>query len=117
MVTWVKRPAWVPVIVGAMTVGTSSRNYNVRPRHMRPGRLLESSTIMSVNTPAQKNSAQRSHALGERFFFLTDEERTFFKQQTGIQDDEELKAHILEVQAEAYKVCSSARRWQSVDHD
>ena len=37
---------------------------------------------------------------------LTDEERSFFKQQTGIQDDDELKAHILQVQAEAYKVCN-----------
>jgi hypothetical protein len=72
---------------------------------------------MSVNTPAQKNSTQRNHALDERFFLLTDEERTFFKQQTGIQDDEGLKAHILEVQAEAYKVCRSARRRQSIDHN
>jgi len=63
-----------------------------------------SSTIMSVNTPAQQNPTQPSHALDERCYYLTDEERTFFKQQTGIQDDEELKAHILEVQAEAYKV-------------
>jgi len=61
---------------------------------------------MSVDTPAQQNPTQPSHALDEHFYYLTDEERTFFKQQTGIQDDEELKAHILEVQAEAYKVCS-----------
>jgi len=63
---------------------------------MRPGRLLESSTIMSVNAPAQ---GVMPWTLDERFFFLTDEERTFFKQQTGIQDDEELKAQILEVQS------------------
>ena len=44
-------------------------------------------------------------ALDERLYDLTDEERSFFKQQTGIQDDDELKAHILQVQAEAYKVC------------
>ena len=72
---------------------------------------------MSVNTPAQQNSTQTSHALDERFYHLTDEERTFFKQQTGIQDDDELKAHVLEVQAEAYKVRSPARRRQSIDHD
>ena len=58
----------------------------------------------SVNTQAQQNSTQPLHALDERLYYLTDEESTFFKQQTGIQDDDELKAHILEVQAEAYKV-------------
>jgi len=35
---------------------------------------------------------------------LTEEDRIFFKRQTGIQDDDELKAHILRVQAEAYEV-------------
>ena len=42
--------------------------------------------------------------LDERLYDPTDEERSFFKQQTGIQDDDELKAHIVQVQAEAYKV-------------
>ena len=45
-------------------------------------------------------------ALDERLYDLTDEERSFFKQQTGIRDDDELKAHIIDVQAEAYKVCN-----------
>ena len=45
-------------------------------------------------------------ALDERLYDLTDEERSFFKQQTEIQDDDEHKAHILQVQAEAYKVCN-----------
>jgi len=35
---------------------------------------------------------------------LTEEERTFFKQQTGIPDDDDLKAHIFRLQAEAYEV-------------
>jgi hypothetical protein len=43
-------------------------------------------------------------ALDERLYDLTDVERSFFKQQTGIQDDDELKAHIIRVQAEAYQV-------------
>jgi len=62
---------------------------------------------MSDNTSAQQNSTELGHkvALDERFYNLTDEETNFFKQQTGIQDDGELKAHILQVQAEAYKVC------------
>jgi hypothetical protein len=43
-------------------------------------------------------------ALDESLYNFTEEERTFFKQQTGISDDEELKAHICRVQAEAYEV-------------
>lgn len=34
---------------------------------------------------------------------LSPEQAAFFKTQTGIDDDEELKRHILEVQAKAYK--------------
>ena len=44
--------------------------------------------------------------LDESLYALTEGERTFFKQQTEISDDGELKAHILRVQAEAYKVCT-----------
>jgi len=44
-------------------------------------------------------------ALDESLYDFTEEERTFFKQQTGISDDDELKAHIFRVQAEAYEVC------------
>ena len=44
-------------------------------------------------------------ALDESLYDLTEEERAFFKQQTGISDDDELKAHILRLQAEAYEVC------------
>ncbi|KAF8485439.1 hypothetical protein F5888DRAFT_1811653 [Russula emetica] len=50
-------------------------------------------------------STQLSHfALDDSLYDLTEEERTFFKQQTGIPDDEELKAHIFRVQAEAFEV-------------
>jgi len=42
--------------------------------------------------------------LDERLYDLTEEDRTFLKQQTGIQDDDELKAHLFQVQAEAYEV-------------
>jgi len=61
------------------------------------------------NISAPQGPTQLRHnipALDERLYDLTDEERSFFRQQTGIQDDDELKAHILQVQAEAYKVCN-----------
>ncbi|KIK76682.1 hypothetical protein PAXRUDRAFT_835266 [Paxillus rubicundulus Ve08.2h10] len=38
------------------------------------------------------------------FYKITPQQSEFFKQQTGITDDDELKRHILSVQAEAYKV-------------
>jgi hypothetical protein len=62
---------------------------------------------MSENTSTPQRSIQLSPklALDESFYDLTEEERTFFKQQTGISDDDELKAHIFRVQAEAYEVC------------
>ncbi|KAI0066720.1 hypothetical protein BV25DRAFT_1912758 [Artomyces pyxidatus] len=42
--------------------------------------------------------------LDESLYRLDDEEAAFFKAQTGIQDDEELKKHLLQGQAEAYAV-------------
>ncbi|KIJ16055.1 hypothetical protein PAXINDRAFT_113814 [Paxillus involutus ATCC 200175] len=42
--------------------------------------------------------------LQERYYEMTPEQSDFFKQQTGIIDDDELKRHILAVQEEAYKV-------------
>jgi hypothetical protein len=42
--------------------------------------------------------------LQEQSYKITAEQAKFFKQQTGITDDDELKRHILAVQAEAYKV-------------
>ena len=46
---------------------------------------------------------------------LNPEEEAFFKSETGIQDTEELKKHIIEVQEDAYKVsrCSHADRIKS----
>ena len=62
---------------------------------------------MSENISAPQGSTQLipDMALDERLYDLTEDERTFFKQQTGIQDDDELKAHLFQVQAEAYEVC------------
>jgi len=38
------------------------------------------------------------------FYSLTPEDAVFFKTQIGIDDDDEMKRHILEIQAKAYKV-------------
>jgi hypothetical protein len=62
---------------------------------------------MSENISTPQGSIQLSPdlALDESLYELTEEERTFLKQQTGISDDDELKAHVFRVQAEAYEVC------------
>ena len=42
--------------------------------------------------------------LYEQFYYLTPEEREFFMAQTGIDNEEELKRHIVSVQQDALKV-------------
>ncbi|KAI0320559.1 hypothetical protein OF83DRAFT_1052908 [Amylostereum chailletii] len=42
--------------------------------------------------------------LDEKYYGLDETETAFFKQQTGITDDDELKRHIFRIQAEAYAV-------------
>jgi hypothetical protein len=49
--------------------------------------------------------------LQEQYYKITAEQAEFFKQQTGITDDDELKGHILAVQAKAYKVRSKVTDW------
>ncbi|KAF8273973.1 hypothetical protein EI94DRAFT_1794631 [Lactarius quietus] len=44
--------------------------------------------------------------LDEGLYRLDSAEITFFKEQTGIEDEDELKAHLLSIQAEAYEVYS-----------
>jgi len=48
----------------------------------------------------------------ERFLELRPEEETFFTAETGIQDPEELRKHVIKVHEEAYEVgvvCPPAR--------
>ena len=42
--------------------------------------------------------------LNPDLYHIHPEEAAFFKQQTGIQDDELLKQHIIQVQAKAFEV-------------
>ena len=58
----------------------------------------------NISMPQESAEPIPYKALDERLYNLTDEERSFFIEQFGIQDDDELKAHIIQVQTEAYKV-------------
>ncbi|KAI0066448.1 hypothetical protein BV25DRAFT_1820396 [Artomyces pyxidatus] len=53
-------------------------------------------------TPAHRPTPK--FALDESLYGLDAVESAFFKQQTGIQDDAELKEHLLQIQADAYEI-------------
>ena len=60
---------------------------------------------MSTESP----SIQVALELDPERLKLNESEAAFFKQQTGISDDEELRQHILQVQADAWKVSSALK--------
>lgn len=45
--------------------------------------------------------------LDPSLYVLDEEEKTFMKATTGIQDEEEVKAHVVSVQTKAFAVCIS----------
>ena len=70
---------------------------------------------MSDSAPAPSHAY--ANPLDETLYKIDDQALEFMKSQTGIQDAEELKQHILAVQAEAYAVSSAPRepasfRWK-----
>ena len=72
--------------------------------------MSESDNIL---TPQESTGLIAYKALDERLYDLSDEERSFLKEQSGIQDDDELKEHVIQVQTEAYKVnFGKAKSWR-----
>jgi hypothetical protein len=57
--------------------------------------------MANLNDPA---SVSEDSELNPDFYNPQPQDVAFFKQQTGINDDELLKQHIMQVQAKAYKV-------------
>ncbi|KAE9400131.1 hypothetical protein BT96DRAFT_965450 [Gymnopus androsaceus JB14] len=55
----------------------------------------------SLNTPAP---TAYYLALDEKYYDLDEEEITFFKKQTGIEDDAKLKKHIIAIQTKAFAI-------------
>lgn len=71
--------------------------------------LTITSTRVSLRgmTNAQNgNTAPQALPLDGSLYVLDDDTSVFMKAQTGIEDAEELKKHLLRVQAEAYAVRS-----------
>lgn len=62
--------------------------------------------MTSVNASEEpvKTTSDVREALDPSLYAPSPEEVAFLKSQTGIQDDEELKQHILAVQREAWEV-------------
>lgn len=68
-----------------------------------PDNVLQSTTS-SGPTTKKPHSDFIVAPLDPSMYKLEKDEAAFFKQVTGIKDDEELKQHILRVQTEAYEV-------------
>ena len=62
---------------------------------------------MSVNPEAE--ALLRTLYLDGTWLELNPQEEAFFKSETGIQDTEELRKHIIEVQKDAYEVSRCSR--------
>lgn len=54
--------------------------------------------------------------LDDRFYSLDGDQLAFFRLHTGIEDEGELKKHILEVQAKAYNVCAIKLQHLTLTH-
>lgn len=63
--------------------------------------VSDSTVVHWANT---SSGTSLSEELDESFYKVDDEETAFLMQQTGINDPEELKKHILQVQREVYAV-------------
>ena len=71
-------------------------------------------TLMSIQTVELSNSRP---PVDESLYSLTSEEAVFFKSQTGIDDDETLKQHILAIQKKAYEACKHHWQGRSSTHN
>ena len=61
------------------------------------------------------NSMLSAPKLDPNLYELNEEQSKFYKQLTGIDDDEEMKQHILAVQREAYEVLSDPEKRERYD--
>ena len=61
------------------------------------------------NITGHPPNMQKTPPLDPSLYTLGTESLAFFKSTTGIHDDDELKAHILNVQAQAYAVCARGK--------
>lgn len=72
--------------------------------HPARGTFWLVSTMGMLNYDAVAKREFVAYPLDKTLYTLGEEEIAFFKSQTGIDDEEELKQHILRLQKEAYEV-------------
>ena len=71
--------------------------------------MSESIKTSSAHRTQKPPTVNRSAPpLDPGLYALTENQTAFFKELTGIKDDEELKYHIISTQHKAYEVCSPA---------
>jgi hypothetical protein len=68
---------------------------------------IHNPATMDINVETE--TRRRTLDLDETLLELNPGEEAFFKSETGIQDTEELRRHIIEVQEDAYKVSRCSR--------
>jgi len=66
-----------------------------------------------MNTDVETELRFHTLPLDDTLLELNPEEEAFFKSETGIQDTEELRKHIVRVQQDAYKVIRRSRTDQT----
>jgi len=66
-----------------------------------------------MNTDIETEIRLHTLPLDDTLLGLNPEEEAFFKSETGIQDTEELRKHIIRVQEDAYKVIRRSRTDQT----
>lgn len=61
--------------------------------------------IETESVPGYKFNSSNALPLDENDYTISDEDKKFLKEFVGLSDDEKLRAHVLEVQRNAYDVC------------
>ena len=73
--------------------------------------------MAEIETPTPSSGRLPHLKLDPNLYNPQPHEVEFFKAQTGIKDDEELKAHVISVQKEAWEVSSlvQVQEWRTED--
>lgn len=102
-----RRDVYNKILRNAVRAHTQPQFPLVSRSDNRQGEMSDPDSIPQITSSGSTNTPPRDFLvmpLDPSLYKLEEDEATFFKQATGIPDDEELKQHILRVQADAYEV-------------
>lgn len=95
--------------IKAFNRGEWQASYVIRIRWSRPSQCPPQTEIsFAIMSPESIfTDASKRPPLDDSLFSLEADEEAFFKELTGITDDEELRRHIIGIQKQAYEVLSA----------